>query len=201
LSTKTSFRNIMLKTIIYVVALGVLTQVVMYLFIHLPALSNFQRYEIYVQAVLILLLGYLIVDSFSNAVFDYVAEVYGEGIGGASRTIIRIFGVAFLLTILASLFNVSAATSLTVGSFSGLVVGFASQNVLSQVIAGLFLAISRPFEVGDIITVSGMTGEVTDINFMQTILITSDKSQEIMIPNNTVFTSAITKQIQKQSKQ
>ena len=127
--------------------------------------------------------------------------MYDEGIGGASRTIIRIFGVAFLLTILASLFNVSAATSLTVGSFSGLVVGFASQNVLSQVIAGFFLAISRPFEVGDIITVSGMTGEVKDINFMQTVLVTNDKSQEILIPNNTVFTSAITKQIQKHSKQ
>ena len=127
--------------------------------------------------------------------------MYDEGIGGASRTIIRIFGVAFLLAILASLFNVSAATSLTVGSFSGLVVGFASQNVLSQVIAGFFLAISRPFEVGDIITVSGMTGEVKDINFMQTVLVTNDKSQEILIPNNTVFTSAITKQIQKHSKQ
>jgi small conductance mechanosensitive channel len=186
--------------ILYIVSLGVLTQIVNYLFFRLPELSGYLSYEIYVQAVLILVLGYLIVDSFSNAVFDYVTEIYNEGVAGASRTIIRIAGVAFLLTVLASIFNLSAATSLTVGSFSGLVVGFASQNVLSQVIAGLFLAISRPFEVGDVITVSGMTGEVMDITFMQTVLVTSDKSQEILIPNNTVFTSAITKQIQKHDK-
>ena len=200
MSTRTSLNRIIFQTILYIFTLGILTQLVKYIFNNLHELASFQQYEIYVQAGLIIIIGYLIVDSFSNAVFDYVTNVYNEGIAGAFRTILRIIGVASLLMVLSSLFNVSAATSLTVGSFSGIVVGFASQNVLSQVIAGLFLAISRPFEVGDIITVSGMTGEVTDINFIQTVLITSDKSQEILIPNNTVFTSAITKQILKHSK-
>ena len=59
--------------------------------------------------------------------------------------------------------------------------------------AGLFLALSRPFELGDEISVAGQTGIVKDIKIMQTVLKARDNSKEVLIPNNTVFGAIITK--------
>jgi len=44
------------------------------------------------------------------------------------------------------------------GSFLGMVMGFASQQVLGRAIAGLFLLIARPFKVGDDVVIAGEDG-------------------------------------------
>jgi len=120
-------------------------------------------------------------------------EVSDRGTAGSLRTLTRIGGIAILLSVLTSIFKVNTTAALTIGSFSGLVIGFATQNVLTQAMAGLFLALSQPFELGDEISVAGQTGIVKDIKIMQTVLKARDNSKEVLIPNNTVFGAIITK--------
>lgn len=98
----------------------------------------------------------------------------------AARTIIKIAGVAVLLSLLTSIFGTSASSALTVGSFSGLVVGFATQIVLTHAVAGIFIAISRPFRIGDTVTIAGKTGVVKEIRLMHTTLVSQDGNQEIL---------------------
>jgi len=92
-----------------------------------------------------------------------------------------------------SVFNVDPAAALTVGSFGGLVVGFATQTILSNVVAGVFLLLSRPFTHGDRVTVSGRTGVVKQIRLMHLVLETEDGTNEILIPSGTVVTQIIQK--------
>ena len=182
-----------LKAVFYFVFLGVLLVLLAYLFETVDFLTQFYQYLVYIQGALVIVLGYQITTSIADAVFKLTVEVSDRGTAGSLRTLIRIGGVAILLSVLTSIFKVNATAALTIGSFSGLVIGFATQNVLTQAVAGLFLALSRPFELGDEITVAGQTGVVKDIKIVQTVLKNRDGSKEILIPNNTIFGAIITR--------
>ncbi len=77
------------------------------------------------------------------------------------------------------------------GGITGLVVGFASQKVISNLISGVFLMIERPVKVGQQINVEGVAGIVEDISIISTIIRTYD-GLYIRVPNEKVFTSNIT---------
>jgi len=145
----------------------------------------------YIQAVLIFALGYLIVNSLSGMVYTYMRRVSEHSTAATIRTITRISGLAILLSMMTSVFNVNPAAALTIGSFGGLVVGFATQTILSHVVAGVFLLISRPYTFGDTITVAGQTGIVKEVKLMHLVLEATDGTKEILIPSGTVVTQII----------
>ncbi len=153
----------------------------------------FLEYEVYVNVVIILGLGYLIINSTSNVIYWIIRGRLDHAIATLFRTITRIAGIATLLAVLTSVFNINPAAALTVGSFTGMVVGFATQTVLGQAVAGMFLTLLRPFKPGDVVTVAGQRGIVKDIGIMHTILVSEDGSNEILIPSSSVITAIIVK--------
>jgi CRP-like cAMP-binding protein len=64
-----------------------------------------------------------------------------------------------------------------------IILGFAAQNLLSSVVAGLSLQIQRPYKVGDWLKVGDTYGEVMEIRWGATRLRTND-SIMLHIPNN-----------------
>ena len=70
-------------------------------------------------------------------------------------------------------------------------IGFASQTSASNLISGLFLLGEQPFGVGDIIRVSGTTGEVLSIDLLSVKLRTFDNLY-VRIPNETMLKSEVT---------
>jgi small-conductance mechanosensitive channel len=68
--------------------------------------------------------------------------------------------------------------------------GFASQTVASNAISGFFLLGERPFQVGDVITVAGRTGEVVETNLLSVKLRTSD-NLAVRIPNEALLKSEV----------
>lgn len=78
-------------------------------------------------------------------------------------------------------------TMLTSGS---VVIGLASQDVLSNFAAGIVLIFTRPFEVGDNISVAGKGGVVKSLSFFNTKVVTSD-NEGVSLPNSAVLGSAM----------
>lgn len=150
-----------------------------------------QPYVVYIQAVLLLVFGYMAVRSASAMVYTYVKRIADHPTAASIRTITRVVGLAVLLSMLASVFNVNPSAALTIGSFGGLVVGFATQTILSHVVAGIFLLLFRPFKYGDLITVAGKTGVVKNITLMHLVLEDQDKGNVILIPSGSVVTQII----------
>ncbi|KYK38018.1 MAG: mechanosensitive ion channel family protein [Theionarchaea archaeon] len=80
---------------------------------------------------------------------------------------------------------------LVAGGVIGVVIGFASQSVVSNLISGLFLVFERPVRIGDQINVEETSGFVEDIRILSTIVRTYDGIY-VRIPNEKVFSSNIT---------
>lgn len=72
----------------------------------------------------------------------------------------------------------------------GLVIGFASQNVIGNAVAGILIALSQPLRIGDQVEVDGTRGIVEEISLTYTWLRTSDNDRFI-VPNQKLASTSI----------
>ncbi len=79
-------------------------------------------------------------------------------------------------------------SALGIGSVA---IGFAFKDIFQNLLSGILILLSEPFKIGDDIIVSGMEGTVEDIQIRATFLRSPD-GRRIVIPNATVYTSAVT---------
>ncbi len=79
---------------------------------------------------------------------------------------------------------------LVAGGILGIVLGFASQTVVSNLISGIFLFIDKPLNIGDKVELSGVSGVVTDISVFSTKIRTWDGIY-VRLPNEKVFNANI----------
>ncbi|MDQ2868968.1 MAG: mechanosensitive ion channel family protein, partial [Verrucomicrobiota bacterium] len=73
---------------------------------------------------------------------------------------------------------------------AALILGFAGQNLLGGLVAGISLQIGRPYRVGDWVQVGQHSGEVMEINWRATRLRTNDNVY-IEVPNNEIIKETI----------
>ena len=89
-----------------------------------------------------------------------------------------------------SLFGIPLTAPLTVLGAVGLAVSLALQDVLRNLFAGLYLLVERPFTLGDLIEVKGVSGRVLSVELRLTVLSALD-GRQVTVPNATVFTEVI----------
>lgn len=90
-----------------------------------------------------------------------------------------------------SLFGYGITTLLTVLGVVGLAVSLALQDVLRNLFAGVYLLVERPFTIGDLIEVKGVSGTVENVELRLTVLHTLD-GLRVTVPNAVVFTEVLT---------
>ncbi|MDY6761740.1 MAG: mechanosensitive ion channel family protein [Candidatus Nanohaloarchaea archaeon] len=96
------------------------------------------------------------------------AAIYIIGVGVAVYTVPQLRQLSFALFASASVI--------------GIVIGFAAQEALGNIIAGIFIAIFRPFRVSDRIETQDHYGKVEDITLRQTV-ITTPSNERVIVPN------------------
>ncbi len=72
----------------------------------------------------------------------------------------------------------------------GLAVGIAFRDITENFLASIFLSMQQPFETGDLVEVTSVTGYVQQLNVRTTILMTLD-GNIVQIPNASVYKSNI----------
>jgi len=97
--------------------------------------------------------------------------------------------IAFIAVLPALGLNFSGL--LVAGGITGIILGFASQSVVSNLVSGIFLLWEKPVKIGDQISIDGVMGFVEDVNVLSTIIRTYD-GLYVRIPNEKLFTSNIT---------
>ena len=83
------------------------------------------------------------------------------------------------------------ATSILAGAGVGaFVVGFAFKDIGENLLAGIMMAFSRPFNMGDVVELNGITGKVVALNLRDTMLKTFD-GKDVSMPNGMVLKSPV----------
>ena len=118
--------------------------------------------------------------------------------GKVDAQLIPFFGQAvhyFLLAVVViavlQLFGIQTTSLVAVIGAAGLAVGLALQGTLSSFAAGVLLLVTRPFKVGNFVSVAGSQGSVVEVTLFSTTLNTPDNIQ-IVIPNSAVYGATIT---------
>ncbi|SFU07733.1 Mechanosensitive ion channel [Algoriphagus locisalis] len=102
-----------------------------------------------------------------------------------------IFGSIVILIGLLVVFRIIGLTAVISGMLAGagisaFIIGFALKDIGENFLAGIILAFKRPFRVGDIVDISGMSGQVIALNLRDTQVKTGD-GKDVFIPNGMIL--------------
>ena len=97
---------------------------------------------------------------------------------------------AFLLVIFLGKLGVNVGPLIAGLGVTGFVLGFAFQESLGSLAAGLMIALNQPFKVGDYVRVAEYEGAIVTLDMMAVVLATAD-NRRITIPNKQAWGSPI----------
>ncbi|MFP3173540.1 MAG: mechanosensitive ion channel [Vulcanisaeta sp.] len=183
--------NAITKLVIYIVVYVVVAAIVHYVISTLLPMFGIKvsPYEGYVNVLLALAFGYLIVSAFADVIYWSMRFRYDHPTARAMRNVFLLIGIGALVAGIAGAIGGGVA-GVAVGGFLGIVIGFAVQQVLGQAVAGLFLLLARPFRVHDHVNLLGEDGIVNDVAILFTEVIKGDGSK-VLIPNNSIIGNKI----------
>ena len=117
--------------------------------------------------------------------------------GKVDPTLIRYIGnflsvVLNIVLVVAILgyFGVQTTTFAALVAGAGVAIGVAWSGMLSNLAAGVFLIVLRPFKVGDFVTAAGVTGTVKELGLFSTSINTPDNVLTI-VGNGKIFAETI----------
>jgi small-conductance mechanosensitive channel len=109
--------------------------------------------------------------------------------GMSARVIIRTAGYLVVGVAIISILASNSALAISIGTITGVVIGFATQNLLSNMLGGIILVVNRVARSGDEITFMGNTGRVVEIRLIYTVIDSGDNL--VFIPNSAMLTNAV----------
>ncbi|NOX18882.1 MAG: mechanosensitive ion channel [Chlorobi bacterium] len=114
-----------------------------------------------------------------------------RGVPGAITSLARytIIGIGIFVAFLSAGLDLNRFTLLA-GAL-GVGIGFGLQDLVSNFISGIILIFERPVQVGDVIVVGKLSGEVKKIGIRSSIIRTWEGA-EIIIPNGHLISSEVT---------
>ncbi|MDI1230290.1 MAG: mechanosensitive ion channel [Methylobacter sp.] len=115
---------------------------------------------------------------------NLLRNVIARGVG----LFVVLFGIYIILRI--SGLTQLALTVIGGTGLIGLAIGIAFRDITENFLASIFLSIQRPFETGDLVEITGVTGYVQQLNVRTTILMTLG-GNVVQIPNASVYKNNI----------
>lgn len=107
-----------------------------------------------------------------------------------ARKVVSYIGGGVLVLLIARTSGVDIRALAATAGVASIAIGFAAQTSLSNLIAGLFLLLDRPFSVGDTVEIEGRVGVIREISLMSTLMRTFNGIL-VRWPNEVVLKSTI----------
>jgi small conductance mechanosensitive channel len=142
--------------------------------------------------------GVIVAASLVAKVVDWRIARHELDPGSATRyRVLRksIFGAIVFVGVMSALLVIPPVRALAGGVLAssavvGLVIGFASQRTIGNVVAGILIAITQPLRLGDRVTVESTVGVVEEIGLTYTWIRTRDNDR-LVVPNEKLASESI----------
>jgi len=192
---------------IAIVGIAVIVAGIVYYYSHVVTIIPL-AYVVPVYAVISLVSGYMIIRVISTFIERLVDPRLGVTRSRAIKNFFQIVAAILLVLLVFSYFGFNLTNWLIGAGFIGIVLGLAAQQILGNLFAGIAILSSRPFDIGDRLTlitsgyginamtyphenlVNGYTGVVQDIGIFYTRLRT-DEGVPLVLPNSVVIGSLV----------
>jgi len=158
----------------------------------LELLSGIQEFFIthypkYVLAIITLTIGFIIIKLFNKYLSRLFAKIdYDQTLETFAQKTISIFLWLILIIIILSNLGFNVTGFVAGLGILGFIIGFATKDILSNLAAGIFILIKRPFKVGETVVVSKIKGTVKEMSISACIIVTDDK-EYVTIPNAKIW--------------
>lgn len=106
------------------------------------------------------------------------------------RSTLKVLLIFLTIMIVAPALGIDTASLLAVLSIAGVAVSLSIQGILGNFFSGVTLLMSKPYKVGDFVTIGGQTGTIVETGLTHTKLHTVD-NQVILVPNSSVTSNTI----------
>ncbi|MBN1599424.1 MAG: mechanosensitive ion channel family protein [Bacteroidales bacterium] len=141
--------------------------------------------------ILIIVFGYALL----QLVMLVVRRLFWKNLKQQSRMIlsktILYTGFSIIILLILKELNVKVGAILGAAGVVGVIIGFASQTSIGNIISGLFIISEKSYEIGDLIRVGDKMGVVYSIDLLSLKLKTLDNLL-IRIPNQTLISTEVT---------
>ena len=104
---------------------------------------------------------------------------------------LKVLLIFLTILIVAPSLGIETSSLLAVLSIAGVAVSLSIQGILGNFFSGVTLLMSKPFKVGDYVTIGGESGTIVETGITHTKLHTPDK-KVILVPNSAVTSNTIT---------
>jgi small conductance mechanosensitive channel len=141
----------------------------------------------------LILAAFWVAFRFSRRPLSLVLEKSGLQPALVSLLIDKIYRIALLLfglVMAASQVGINVAAALAGLGVAGIAIGFAAQDLLSNIIAGFVIFLDKPFEVGDLIRVQEHYGSVMNITLRSTRIRTRQNTY-VVVPNKRIIDEVV----------
>ena len=145
--------------------------------------------------ILLFVVALLITRYASRTTRRVLTEHVLTGVEPAPRyVILRITGYAVWVVgiiVALDLLSIDLTALAVVAGGLGIGIGFGLQNVVSNFVSGLVLLLEQPIRIHDRVTVENVEGNVVDIHFRSTTILTNDNIA-IIVPNSQFINQTVT---------
>lgn len=153
--------------------------------------SKMPRQELmYIQAAEVAIIGYFVLETISAISYKLALPDRSLETAKAIRSFVRIAGTIIIVVTIISYLAQNPIVAASISTISAIVIGFASQNILANMISGLYLSLVRPFKIGDKITISSNSGIIYDIELVYVRLMTKN-GDIVLVPSSSMVSGTV----------
>lgn len=153
-------------------------------------------YDLVINAAIIALIVFIVLFLYKIIMYTIKKGAKKQQIPIEARNGMKIFIrlIVVLLIVIAILTYIPgfAVYLFSISSITGIIIGFATTQVVNQLIAGIYLLFSRPFKINDLVNINGIDGIIFEIGLNFTTLQKFSGSL-VKIPNKTILDAEIRK--------
>ena len=156
-----------------------------------PGFEFVARHEKTIVNAELTVFAVILVEFIGRAIIQAFKRRGNESAGHNIRAILR--GVVYIVLAIGIVSSLSSNHGLAIGigTVTGIIIAFATQNLVGNIVAGVMLAIIRPVRIGDQITVLASSGQVKEIALIYTIL--EDGDNLYYVPSMVMFSKVVKK--------
>ena len=154
----------------------------------LKIILNFFDLSTFISIILIII-GSLIVIKIGEYVLSILEKRYDLNLTAhyLFKDLFKYLVIILAITWILQLIGINIQNIVISLGIVGIAVGFASKDIVSNFISGLFVITDKQIEVGKVIEVDGQKGTIKKVGFRNTYLINQDQHR-IIVPNSVLST-------------